>query len=152
MARTTNTKPPSPNDEALRKDVQDLKVENASMKADKLGWKTGVKLHIASITLVLSIVGIGYFDLKGEIKQVETMVDRTHEIAVSTNAKVQALADFNIALQSGDPDAIDAARRALIDLASPATSETSGDTISDAGDTSSTTTQQPIPIPTQPIL
>ncbi|MCG8620730.1 MAG: hypothetical protein MJE68_01855 [Proteobacteria bacterium] len=116
---------------AIMKEVQAMKVTIARLMAEKVGWWRGViAIGVVAATMFSTILGVTVY-LDGKIEGVMDEVNDVREIAVRTEAKVDALIDFNIALQSGDSAAIDAAHRALIDLASsdasPATSDTSSD-------------------------
>ena len=119
-----NTKNTNANLLEIVKDITSLKVDVASLK-------TTVRLLVAAMLIMISAMGWGFNFLQGEIKQVETdvkrvetMVAKTNEIAIRTEAKFDAFLQYNVALQSGDPVAIDAARRALIDLLAETASTT----------------------------
>ena len=65
MPRTTKTNPrtkSSPNGEALRKDVQDLKVENAAIKAEKVSWwRGGIVVGVVATTMLSTIIGVALY-------------------------------------------------------------------------------------------
>ena len=143
------------------------KVNLLEMVKDIASLKATVRLLVIAMLLMLSVMGWGFNFILGEIeeveteiKQVETMVGETHEIAVrnseqieqirtistSNSKKLNAFINFTLAKESGDAASIDAARRALmdalaetaIDIPNTPPSTTTSD-VSDAGDASSTT-------------
>ena len=144
----------------IMKEIESIKVTLATAMAEKLGWKPGV----AAVAFVLTLMGGGYLDLKGEINQVDTMVDKTHELAVRNSEKIEqtrqiaiesreiARESREIALsnsetlkqilfivrQGADPETLGALNNLFndtsIDTPDDATSNPPSDTSSDAGE------------------
>ncbi|MCG8626441.1 MAG: hypothetical protein MJE68_31135 [Proteobacteria bacterium] len=168
MNTNTNTKKPSPKSSPdgadLNRRTHNLEIDNAAIKAEKLGWWAGLKVLGGAMLIMLSLMGTGYLDLRNEIEHVDTMVDKTHEIAVRTEAKVEGMEQRQIRIEENQDrieenqdrieDKLDLLIRADLEKHNAgeitlsdstlraiyaALGETPSDTISDAGDTTGDT-------------
>ena len=167
------SKKSSPNGDTDKR-LQQVERGHARMDAEKLGWKTAAKLQIAVIAIVLSVVGGVFGIVYTEMQRVKDDITEVKiEVAVLSERQVRMeddlgdlkkdvrmLLELNVAQQSGDTAAIDAAYRDILDRLnetdSNATSDatphlrrdTPSNTLSDAGDATSSrtrTTSYPTP-------